>query len=368
MTRMIHGGDVYGAARELKRTPDHLLDFSASINPLGPAPAVLRMLKGAATLLRHYPDPLCWDLRQALAAYWRRHPDAFLIGNGSTEVIHLLPAALHIRHLLVVGPTFSEYAAAMARAGGLISRVTASSADLYQPKFEHVLDALRQTGRAGTRSRPLDAVLLCNPNSPTGVAWEANTVRRLAREAARLGLWCVVDETFADYCESVSILGKALPPRTIVLRSFTKFYALPGLRVGYAVTSRAVTKQLSAQQPPWSVNMLAQRAASVALQDERHRRRSLQFMDRERARLQRGLERVSGIRVFPTKANFILLELPVGHKATRVVSVLRRQGLLLRDCSKVPGLNGRSLRVAVRTRSENDRLLKALASVVRVAE
>lgn len=368
MTRMIHGGDVYGAARELKRTPDRLLDFSASINPLGPAPAVLRMLTRAETLLRHYPDPQCWDLRQALAAYWHRSPDAFVIGNGSTEVIHLLPAALHIRHLLVVGPTFSEYAAAMARAGGRISTVMAAREDHYRIGLAQVLDALREHRRGDKRAPSLDAVLLCNPNSPTGVAWDAGTVRRLAREAARLGLWCVVDETFADYCESMSILGKALPPRTIVLRSFTKFYALPGLRVGYAVASPAVAKQLNAQQPPWSVNMLAQRAAMVALQDDRHRRRSLQFMDRERTRLQRGLEQLSGIRVFPTKANFILLELPVGQKATRVVSALRRQGLLLRDCSQVPGLNDRSLRVAVRTRNENDRLLKALAYVGRGAE
>ena len=364
MMRMVHGGDVYGAARALGRAPDELLDFSASINPLGPSPAVLRMLTSETTLLQHYPDPVCWDLRQALAAYWRRSPDAFLIGNGSTEVIHLLPAALQIRHLLVVGPTFSEYAAAMARSGGKVSWVMAAHAELYQPELELVLEALR----AGRRSRPLDAVLLCNPNSPTGVAWEANRVRRLAREAARLGLWCVVDETFADFCESVSILGKALPPKTIVLRSFTKFYALPGLRVGYAVAHPAVTKQLSAQQPPWSVNMLAQRAAMVALRDDRHRRRSLQFMDRERTRLQRALERLSGVRVFPAKANFILLELPVGHKATQVVSVLRRRGVLLRDCSQVPGLNDRSLRVAVRTRSENDRLLKALSFIGRVAE
>ncbi|MBA5873151.1 MAG: threonine-phosphate decarboxylase [Nitrospira sp. CR1.2] len=363
MRRAVHGGDVYGAARELGRAPDRLLDFSASINPLGPSPAVLRMLSRARTVLCHYPDPLCWDLRQALAAYWRRSPQAFIIGNGSTELIHLLPAALRIGHLLVVGPTFSEYTSAMARSGGRVSTVLAGQTDSYRPRLELVLEAMRQAGRAGTRSRPLDAVLLCNPNSPTGVAWEAGAVRTLAREAARLGLWCVVDETFADYCESVSILGKTLPPRTIVLRSFTKFYALPGLRVGYAVASPVVVQQLSEQQPPWSVNMLAQQVAVAALQDDRHRRRSLQFMDRERIRLQRGLERLSGVRAFPTKANFILLELPVGQQATRAVSVLRRQGLLLRDCTHVPGLNDRSLRVAVRTRRENDRLLKALSCV-----
>ncbi|MDR4473746.1 MAG: aminotransferase class I/II-fold pyridoxal phosphate-dependent enzyme [Nitrospira sp.] len=230
MTRTVHGGDVYGAARELGRARRSGARFQRqhqSVRPFTGCPPDALARENAAVPLS---NPLCWDLRQALAAHWRRAPDAFLIGNGSTELIHLLPAALQIRHLLVIGPTFSEYAAAMARSGGRIVTVMAEQAD-YRPRLEPVLEALRQASRTGTRSRSLDAVLLCNPNSPTGIAWEATTVRTLAR-AAHLGLWCLVDETFADYCESVSILGKALPPKTIVLRSFTKFYALPGLRVG----------------------------------------------------------------------------------------------------------------------------------------
>ena len=112
MTRIGHGGEVYVAARELGRGLHRILDFSASINPLGPSPKALRTVADAGSVLQHYPDRTCWDLRQALGIHWQRPAEEFLIGNGSTELIHLLPAALQIRHLLIVGPTFSEYAAA----------------------------------------------------------------------------------------------------------------------------------------------------------------------------------------------------------------------------------------------------------------
>ncbi|MBX3342404.1 MAG: threonine-phosphate decarboxylase [Nitrospira sp.] len=364
MNRQAHGGDVYAAARELKRNVRHLLDFSASINPLGPSPAAWRAIGRGSELLSHYPDPACRDLRQALATFWDRSPEEFLIGNGSTELIHLLPEALQIRHLLVIGPTFSEYAAAMARVGGQISSIMATRDDGYRPPLEQALDDPDKFRNKRNRMPPVDAVMLCNPNSPTGQACDAVMVRKLARRAARLGQWCLVDETFAEYCEQVSILPEDLPARTLVLRSFTKFYGLPGLRVGYAVGNPKVIKQVSAHQPPWSVNMLAQRAAQLALQDRRHSRRSLRFIEQERSRLVQELRRLPGCSTFPSAANFLLVELPARLKAARVVSALRRQGILVRDCSQVPGLNDRSIRLAVRSRADNDRLLNSLSKII----
>ncbi len=365
MTGIGHGGDVYAAARELGRGVHRLLYFSASINPLGPSPAALRTIAHAECLLQHYPDPACWDLRQALAAYWQRAADEFLVGNGSTEVIHLLPRALQIRHLLVVGPTFSEYAAAMKRCGGHVSMLMGDRADGYRPPLAQVFAAARGSRQNATDRPPIDAVLLCNPNSPTGYACDAAAVRRLARQAGRHRLWCIVDETFAEYCHDVSILSQPLPARTIVLRSFTKFFGLPGLRVGYAVAKSRVIEHIAAYQPPWSVNMLAQRAAEAALRDVRHARRSLRFMDRERTRVMKALTRLPSCTVFPSAANFILMELPIGQKVAETVATLRREGILIRDCSHVPGLTVRSVRVAVRTRGDNDRLLHVLTAVIR---
>ena len=365
MTRIGHGGDVYAAARELGRDLHRVIDFSASINPLGPSPAAVRTLRAAEAWLGHYPDPACWALRQALAAYWDRPSEEFLVGNGSTELIHLLPRALGIKHLMLIGPTFSEYAEAMTRSGGQVSMLLANRADGYRPPLETVRSALKRRRQPASDVPAIGAVLLCNPNSPTGQACEAEAVRTLARLAARRGLWCIVDESFAEYADHASILSEPLPARTIVLRSFTKFYGLPGLRVGYATAKPAVIARIAAQQPPWSVNMLAQRTAVAALQDVRHAGRSLHFMERERAWFQTALTRLPGCTVFPSAANFLLMELPVGQKSTTVVAALRRKGLLIRDCSQVPGLNARSMRVAVRSRADNDRLLRALSVLLR---
>ena len=243
--------------------------------------------------------------------------------------------------------------------------VLADRTDGYRAPLEKVFASTHEIGRTETDRPPIDALLLCNPNSPTGYVCDAAAVRKLARLAARRGLWFIIDETFAEYCGDRSILSQALPARTVVLRSFTKFYGLPGLRVGYVVARSHVIERIAAHHPPWSVNMPAQRAAVAALRDVRHARLSLRFMERERPRLLKKLERLPGCSVFPSAANFILMELPVGYKAETTVAALRRQGILIRDCSQMPGLNARSVRVAVRTRADNDRLLQALSTVIR---
>ncbi len=361
-----HGGNVYAAARALRRPIEQLVDFSASINPLGPSPRALHAITHARGVLQHYPDPDCWALRQALAARWRCRPDQIVIGNGSAELIHLLPAALHLRHLLVIGPMFSEYARAMTKSGGRVSTVLADRADGYKPPLARAMKLLRESGAKAQRRGVVDAVVLCNPNSPTGRAYEADEVMRVARLAERHGVKLIVDETFVDYCEERSILPMiAKAGRTIVLRSFTKFYGLPGLRVGYLISNAATARQIHAHQPPWSVNALAQEAALGALLDRRHAERSRSFMVRERARLTRLLEKLPGCALFPSSANFLLMELPLGHQARMVTATLYRQGLLIRDCSDVPGLNERTVRIAIRGRADNDRMVLALSTLLR---
>jgi threonine-phosphate decarboxylase len=365
MTADGHGGDVYAASRELHRDLDQLIDFSASINPLGPSPAVWRSITQSRHFLQHYPDPECWALRQVLASRWRRLPDHIVVGNGSSELIHALPRALGLCHLLVIGPTFSEYADAMTRSGGNITMVLAEREEDYAPPLDHALRLMKLSRRSRQARHAIDGVVLCNPNSPTGQACEADAVMQVARAAERHRLWMIIDETFADYCEGTSILSQATAlTRVIVLRSLTKFYGIPGLRVGYAVSQAKVARQLRRQQPPWSVNAFAQIAAVAALKDAGHAQRSLSFMARERARFMALLAELPGCVVFPSHANFILMELPVGRHAKNVTARLRREGLLIRDCSVMPGLHSRSVRVAVRTKRENDLLVKALSGLL----
>jgi threonine-phosphate decarboxylase len=353
-----HGGDVYAASRELGRGVERLIDFSASINPLGPAPSVWRAIINACHVVQHYPDPICWDLREKLASHWRCPPDRIVVGNGSSELIYTIPRALGLRHCLVIGPTFSEYSTAMFQVGGQVTMVCADRGEGYRPPLDKAMALLREKRSIHGE---IDAMVLCNPNSPTGQACHPDDVMKLARSAGRRRIWMIVDETFADYCPEYSIrLRMSSLSHVVVLRSLTKFHGLPGLRVGYAVGSSRVVQRIRRQLPPWSVNAMGQVAALAALNDARHSRRSLSFMGRERKRLIAALARLPGCTVFPSQANFLFLELPAGWHAGSVTARLRRQGLLIRDCSTVPGGNDRSIRVAVRTRRENIRLVEAL--------
>lgn len=357
-----HGGDVHAAARELKRPLAQILDFSASINPLGPSPQVWRAISRARQELLHYPDPNCWVLREVLAKRWKCDPSQIVVGNGSTELIHILPRALGIRNLAVVQPTFSEYAAAMERSGG---QVTALCSDRAQ-QYCLPLDSLCQlVERHVTGRRAINAVVLCNPNSPTGQVCRADDIMRVARLAQRRGIWLIVDETFADYCQERSILPLVASwSRVVVLRSLTKFYGLPGLRVGYAVAARSVVEQVRCLVPPWSVNAMGQVAAVAALQDTAHAKKSLAFMKKERARFSNALTSLPGCMVMPAHANYIYMELPDGWHASEATARLRREGILIRDCSSIPGATIGSIRVAVRSKRDNDRLLKSLTRLL----
>lgn len=356
-----HGGDVYAAARDLGKPVDKLLDFSASINPLGPSAKVFRVLAKGRAWLSHYPDPDCWALKEALAAQWGLAPTQLAVGNGSTELIDLLPRALGLRRALIIGPTFSEYACAVARVGGRSTMLFARRSEGYRPPVERAIARIR----AMRKSRPLDAIFLCNPNSPTGQPCDPKDVLAIAWEAESRGLWMIVDESFAEYCEEVSVLPRlAECRRMIVLRSFTKFHALPGIRIGYAVAPETVVRRVMRHQPPWAVNTFAQLAAEAALSDRQHAARSLRFVEKERERFLARLSLVPGLNRFPSAANFVLLELPRPRQAGWLTQALRRRGILIRDCSGMRGLNRRTVRVAIRTRRDNDRLVEMLTTLL----
>src|SRR5215470_4857264 len=188
MTQPTHGGNVYKVAREQGVSVERIVDFSASINPLGPPATMLRTIRSAFKQVMHYPDPDCWKLRQALAQHCCVDPDMILIGNGSTELIHLLPRVLAIKSALIIGPTFEEYARALMHAGSAVQYVHARRNEGFRPPLKDVLREL-----AVRRSR-FDAVFLCNPNNPTGRVMSRLIVRKLAEAVDRRQGWLIVDE------------------------------------------------------------------------------------------------------------------------------------------------------------------------------
>lgn len=355
MTQATHGGNVYKVAHERHIPVGQIVDFSANINPLGPPAVVRRAIRSAFKQIVHYPDPDCRQLRQALAQQCGVDPDMILVGNGSTELIYLVPRALAIESSLIIGPTFEEYARALMDAGGTVQYVHARREDRFRPPVKEILREL-----SAKRTR-IDAIFLCNPNNPTGQVLNKSVMCKLADAMERRQGWLIVDEAFIDYCQKQSVVSMLRAyPRMVVLRSLTKFYAMPGLRIGYLLGASKVVDQLKERQPPWSVNSLAQEVSCAILSDHAYAIKSRAFMEKERSRFIKGLRSMPGVRVYSSVASFVLIELPDWSSAGLVADRLVAEGLLVRDCSTLPGLNARMIRVAVRTVKENRRLVTAL--------
>ena len=357
MPRYYHGGGIHQAAAELQRPVAELLDFSASINPLGMPTTVRAAAEAALDAAIHYPEIHAESLVAALASHHHLDPRHFLPGNGSTPLFALFARTLRPRRALVVRPAFSEYHRALELAGTEI--------DVFDltPEKNFALDAAQLLQQITPAT---DLLLLANPGNPSGVKIETTTILTLAH-ALREQALVAVDEAFIDFCPDASILQAiATHPNLYIFRSMTKFYAIPGLRVGYLAGPMNGIARLALESEAWALSTVAIAAAKAALAATAYCTESLSLIPQLRTQLEGGL-RDLGLYVFPATANYLLLRL-TEPCADELVIALRQEGILLRSCSNFPPLDARYLRVAVRSATENDRLLAALAIFLRKHE
>ena len=353
-----HGGNVFAIARSLGVPAEEIFDFSASINPLGPAPGVRERVAAAFDRLVHYPDSDCVELRGALARHHGLTADNICVANGSTELIYLLPRLAEGKRALVVAPPFSEYAKALTRDGWSADYFVLARDDGFALPLERFGEALR---------KGYDLLILGNPGNPTGRLYPLPEVETLYRLCRAAGCFLVLDEAFMDFCEEESARHfTAGRDGILVLRSLTKFYALPGLRLGYAIGSPAIIARITMLREPWSVNTLAQEAALASLADADYAAATLKLIAAERAHLAAGLAAIPGLYPFPAAANYILVECVPARGSGELAGRLLAERVLIRCCGSFAGLDDRFFRVAVRSREENDRLLAALAAVIRL--
>lgn len=351
-----HGGSVFALARSLGIAPEELLDFSASINPLGPVPGVREAVCSCFQRVLHYPDRESFELRRKLAEMHCVGINNLVVANGSTELIYLLPRLLPGARGLVIAPAFSEYAQALKRAGWQTEHLLLSPVD----NFDLSLGKLSEKLAEG-----FDLLFLCNPANPTGALLPLSLIKEILRLCRRSRTFLVLDEAFMDFCEGESAKGLlAESGGGIVLRSMTKFFAIPGLRLGYAVGHADVIRLCRENLEPWSVNTPAQIAGVASLVDSDYRERTVRYVSTERDALARGLAELPGLTPFRSVANYLLVEMRNGHNAAELRNRLLEKRILIRDCSNFNGLDGRFFRVAVRTGEENSFLLVALAEVL----
>jgi len=356
VTTFDHGGNLFAVARQLGLKPQDLLDFSASINPLGMPVGMRRAIIDQVDQLVHYPDAGAQPLKEALAAYHHVSPEQVCPANGSTELIYLLPRLVKGERALIIAPAFSEYAHALEAAGWQVAYHCLSPSDgfaLSLPLLERRL------------AEQYDLLFLCNPGNPTGALCSRADIDAVQALCNDFGTMLVLDEAFIDFCgeDGSATLSVAGSGNGIVLRSMTKFYAMPGLRLGYAITDAETCQRLETVRGPWNVNALAQAAGLAALADERFREQSVAYVAEQREAMIRQLTAVTPLTPFPGGANYLLLRLPAGYAAGELCRKMLGRGLLIRDCSTFAGLDGSFVRVAVRTPDENARLIATFAEL-----
>lgn len=353
-----HGGNIYRFMEEMNFSINSVIDFSASINPLGVPESVKREIRKSIRYICHYPDPDAKRLTQEISKHLDIDPRYILFGNGSTELIYLIVRVLRPKRVLIPEPTFSEYE----RACSLNNELQVMSYELKKEE-DFDLDPDDFISLLITRhylSQPFDMVFLCNPNNPTGRLLRKEEVLRIADATRDIKCYLVVDEAFIDFVPEDSVIREVINnPYLIVLRSMTKFYALSGLRIGYGVFPEDVKDLIKRHKEPWTVNTLAQIAGIAALKDEDYKRETFKVIEEGKKLLEDGFKSLR-IDYLPSSANFYLIK---DDNAQRIISSLRNKGIMIRDCSNFRGLDSTYMRIAVRSESENKRLLKELGEI-----
>ncbi|MCQ6276939.1 threonine-phosphate decarboxylase [Bacillus sp. V3B] len=350
MTWPSHGSNphyLYEAAG-LKK-PDHVLDFSANINPFGPPSSIQENWIDFFQGIWQYPDPHTASLKGKLAEREGVLKEQILIGNGGAEMISLIGRLLAGKKVLIVEPAFSEYEKACQ-----INDCDISYFQLAEG-WEIDSDALRK------KLSQVDAVFFCNPNNPTGLYYPLKTILPILRECETQNCFLIVDEAFHDFLMEYEPLSPLIKEytRLILLRSLTKMFAIPGLRLGYAIASREIITKLSDYRPHWSVNSVALAVGDICVAEKNYIEETVQFIHSEREKLVAFYEK-NGFEVSYSKVNFYLLRDPQLVDPYPLFQFLLQKGIVPRHTFNFPGLEGRWLRFAIRNREENQKLKEAM--------
>lgn len=337
MMKVTHGGDIY--SRDVK------WDFSANINPLGMPPGVRQALIDGIDRFERYPDIRCAALKQAIAAHENIVPEKIVCGNGAADLIYRAVQVIQPKQALIMAPTFSEYERALRSVGCEVSHYFLSA----ENGFAATKEILRQIPGK-------DMVILCHPNNPVGNLIEPDLLARIADTCHSYHVTLMVDECFLDFTFDGTDATVYMTEQMLVLKAFTKIYAMAGLRLGYLLCgSQVLVEKIQSCGQCWSVSVPAQIAGIAALRETDYVRQTVRLIAEERAYLTRTLKSY-GFQVFPSEVNFLLFqcELPLDQR-------LIKKGIAIRNCSDYPGLTPGYFRIAVRTHEENRLLVNTIA-------
>jgi len=353
-----HGGNVSEVSRRCGIDEDRIIDFSANINPMGYPPAVRETIVKEADSVLNYPDIDSFDLISGLSEYHGIGCDNILVGNGSTEFIYWIPIVFKPRKALIVIPTFSEYENALKMVGAEIAHFPTEARKGFSVAIADLCSWLRDG---------FDIVYFCNPANPSGLLTSKDDLCRIIACAEEVGAVSLIDEAFIDFVEGESVKKEIFRfPNLMVMRSMTKFFGIPGLRIGYLMAGASCIAKIKENKPPWTVNSLGQRAAAKALFDGDYIKDTRKYVTTEREFLRNALDEIPGLKTYESAANFILVHMVnrIGLNSTELRDHLVKEGILIRDCSTFHGLGTRYFRVAVKRHEENIVLIEKLREII----
>lgn len=349
-----HGGNVYQAIRN-RNSDGIFLDFSANINPLGLPNCIREEILHSLDSIIHYPDAEGHDLKAVLAEFYRVNTNIITLGNGAVELLYILCHIIKPRRALVTAPAFSEYERA-ARAGG--------AAIHYYQLSEKQGFSIDVEGLSGEIQCD-DIIFLGNPNNPTGTILSNSDLEFLIKIAYDRKAFVVVDESFIDFLpDDTEYSCRHMVdsyPNLFILHSLTKFYAIPGLRLGFSLANGNITRQLHMAKDPWNVNTLAQKAGVVALRDIEYREKTRKVVHDYKNKFFLQLQAIQGCKAYTPAVNFILVNIAgMGMSSAQLREYMFNNDILIRDCGNYPGLSSQYIRVAVKLPELNDRLVATL--------
>ena len=381
-----HGGNIYKIFRE--KNIKEILDYSSNINPYGIPESLKKRITENLEILERYPDPDYVELRQKLANLNKVNLSDIILGNGATEIIFLFMKVINPKKILIVSPTFGEYERAVKAteiSGDTVS-LSSSNGDnknIENKKIEIEYFELKESDdfklNIGNLKNELenkyDLLIICNPNNPTGKFLKLAQTEEILKECNKYDTKLFIDEAFieflADGMKESIINTEENKKNLFVTRAFTKFFAIPGLRLGYGMYfDKELEKKISEKKEPWSVNNFAEMAGSTVLDDAEYIEKTLKWIAEEKKYMYEKLNEISGMKVYETEVNFITGKIDEKLFSEGLnVKILREkmleQGILIRDASNFKFLDERFFRLAIKDRASNERVIEAMKEIFR---
>ena len=355
MSKDLHGGNIYKFQREGK---SNILDYSSNINPLGVPQKFIDIAKESFNNLVNYPDPYYIELREKIAKFNSIKLDDIIVGNGATEILFLYMRALKPKKVLILAPCFAEYERALKSIEAKIEYFKLEEKDNFYPNILNLKKEIEDNN--------YDLLLFCNPNNPTGQFIKMEDIEKIIESCNKKDTKIFVDEAFIEFVEdwknkTVCLLKNK---NIFIMRAFTKFFAIPGLRLGYGISfDDDLKERMLEEKEPWSVNTFANLAGLVMLDDKEYIDKSERWILEEKKFLYNELSKVENIKVFKGECNFLLIKL-FTFKSNEFREKMVENNILVRDAANFKFLNESYIRVAVKDRNSNLKMLESFKSVI----